>query len=645
MECSFRWNKLVRSGFESLRLHCPSRVATDASPSSLELYESMPRPLASPTVHLQQMQFGATCLDGSVEFRLWAPRAGQVRLAVQDRNPVAMKRDDDGWHTARLPGGAGLRYSFLLPDDLRIPDPASRFQPDDAFGASEVIDPAAYAWTDGSWRGRPWEEAVIYELHVGAFTPGGTFREAIDKLPHLADLGVTAVQIMPIADFPGRRNWGYDGVLLFAPDSAYGRPEDLKAFIDAAHRLGLMVFLDVVYNHLGPEGNFLPLYAPLFTERHHTPWGAAINFDGEGSYWVRQLVLENALYWVQEYHFDGLRLDAVHGIIDDSHPQILSELADRVRRSVPGRPVHLILENEENEASRLDPRGVTEGAFTAQWNDDVHHVLHTALTGEGQGYYADYVGRTDLLGRSLAEGFAFQGEPMPYRGSPRGEPSADLPPTAFVAFLQNHDQIGNRATGERISLLAPPEAIRAAACVYLLSPQIPMLFMGEEWGTARPFPFFVGFVGELAEKIREGRRREFERFPEFGDPEKRDTIPDPAAEATFLAAKLNWSEVEREPHREWLAFYRRLLQLRQAEIVPRLRGAGLAAGYSEVIADGAVAVTWKLADGSGLTLHANVSPRRVEGFPPLLGRRFCEEGPVGADDRMGPWAVRWAIDG
>jgi maltooligosyltrehalose trehalohydrolase len=590
------------------------------------------------------MQFGATCRDGTVEFRLWAPLAAQVRLAVQDSDPVAMHRDDDGWHTARLPGGAGLRYSFLLPDGLQVPDPASRFQPDDVFGASEVIDPGAYAWTDDSWRGRPWEEAVIYELHVGTFTPGGTFKDAIGKLPHLADLGVTAVQIMPVADFPGRRNWGYDGVLLFAPDSAYGRPEDMKAFIDAAHGLGLMVFLDVVYNHLGPEGNFLPLYAPLFNERHQTPWGAAINFDGEGSYWIRQIVIQNALYWVQEYHLDGLRLDAVHGILDDSTPQILTELADRVRQSVPGRQVHLILENEENEASRLDPRGVTQGAYTAQWNDDVHHVLHTALTGESQGYYADYAERTDLLGRSLAEGFAFQGEPMPYRGSPRGEPSAGLPPTAFVAFLQNHDQIGNRATGDRIAALAPPEAIRAAVGVYLLSPQIPMLFMGEEWGTARSFPFFVGFEGELADKVREGRQREFERFPEFKDPDRRSAIPDPAAEATFRSAKLDWDELARDPHREWLSFYRRLLHLRQAEIVPRLRGIDAAGSYT-VIAAGAVVVTWSLADGVELILHANLSPQTTDGFPPLPGRVVCAVGPVEENGAMGPWAVRWAVAG
>jgi len=589
------------------------------------------------------MSFGPVCRDGEVEFRLWAPGVPLVRLIVDDGMPIEMRASEDGWHGARVRGGAGLRYSFELPHSLRVPDPASRFQPDDAAGASEVIDPTAFVWTDAGWRGRPWEEAVIYELHVGAFTPGGTFAAAAEKLPYLADLGVTAVQIMPIADFPGRRNWGYDGVLLFAPDSAYGRPEDLKAFVNTAHRLGLMVFLDVVYNHLGPEANFLPLYAPLFTDRHTTPWGPAINFDGEGSHWIRQFVIQNALYWLQEYHFDGLRLDAVHGILDDSTPQILVELADRIRATVTSRPIHLILENEENEAARLDPLAVTPGAYTAQWNDDVHHVLHTAVTGEGTGYYADYLGRTDLLGRALAEGFAFQGETMSYRGSPRGEPSAGLPPTAFVAFLQNHDQVGNRATGDRITRLASAEAARAAAAVYLLLPQIPMLFMGEEWGTARPFPFFVGFEGELAEKVRDGRRREFERFPEFRDPSMRETIPDPAAEATFLAAKLDWSELEREAHAEWLDFYRRLLRLRMSEIVPRLQRGAASAGRHEAVGEGAVAVDWTLADGSVLTLHANLSPQPLDGFPAPGGRDLWLEGSLEAERCLAPWTVRWSV--
>ncbi len=585
------------------------------------------------------MPFGAEVGPEGVTFRLYAPKLSTVGLALGAEAPVPMEPGGDGFHVLHRDCGPGTRYRFVLPDGMAVPDPASRFQPDDAGGASEVIDPAAYRWADGDWRGRPWPEAVIYEMHVGAFTEAGTFRAAADRLAHLADLGVTAVQVMPVADFPGRRNWGYDGVLPFAPDSAYGRPEDFKAFVDAAHALGLMVFLDVVYNHFGPEANFLPLTAPLFTERHMTPWGAGINFDGEGSRWIRRFVVENALYWLTEFHLDGLRLDAVHGILDDSEPHILEEMAARVRAATAGRHVHLVLENEENEASRLAPAG----AFTAQWNDDVHHVLHTALTGEGLGYYADYLGRTDLLGRALAEGFAFQGEPMDYRGSARGEPSDSLPTTAFVAFLQNHDQVGNRATGERIALLAPEAAVRAAAAVYLLLPQVPMLFMGEEWGTRQPFPFFVGFEGELAEKVREGRRREFARFPAFADEAARAAIPDPAAEATFLSAKLDWRESEAEPHRAHLDLYRRLLAVRRAEIVPRL-GDGVRGGRHAVLADGAVRVIWTLAGGETLHLEANLSPRPLEDVPEAPGRRLWLEGTCDHGG-LGPWSVRWSLSG
>jgi malto-oligosyltrehalose trehalohydrolase len=584
------------------------------------------------------MPFGAECDGDGVAFRLFAPQAAAVQLLIEGAAPVLMDRDEAGWHSVRSGGCApGTRYRYQLPDGQAVPDPASRFQPDDAAGASEVIDPAAYHWSDGDWRGRPWSEAVVYEMHVGAFTEEGTFRAAAGRLPHLADLGVTAVQVMPVADFPGRRNWGYDGVLPFAPDSAYGRPEDFKAFVEAAHRLGLMVLLDVVYNHFGPEANFLPAYAPLFTERHVTPWGPGINFDGEGSAGIRRFVVENALYWLTEYHLDGLRLDAVHGLLDDSEPHILEELAAAVRGATAGRVVHLVLENEENEASRLAPAG----AFTAQWNDDAHHVLHTALTGEGLGYYADYLGRTDLLGRALAEGFAFQGETMDYRGSPRGEPSDALPTTAFVAFLQNHDQVGNRATGERIALLAPEAAVRAAAAVYLLLPQVPMIFMGEEWGTGRPFPFFVGFEGELAEKVREGRRREFARFPAFADEAAREAIPDPAAEATFLSAKLDWRELETEPHRAHLDLYRRLLAVRRAEIVPRL-GEGVRGGRHAALADGAVRVDWTLFGGETLLLEANLSPRPLPGLPEAPGRRLWQEG-AGEGGGLGPWAVRWSL--
>ena len=383
---------------------------------------------------------------------MWGPGLDQISVGLEDEGKLLpMMAKGDGWHEAEAPEAqAGTLYRFVLPNGTRVPDPASRFQPQDVHGPSEVIDPSSYAWKDSAWSGRPWTEAVIYELHVGAFTTEGTFRAVIERMDHLTQLGATAIEIMPVADFRGGRNWGYDGVLPYAPDSSYGGPEDLKALVDAAHGRGLMVLLDVVYNHFGPDGNYLSSYAPqFFTERHKTPWGAAINYDGKHSDPVREFVFQNALYWVSEFHMDGLRLDAVHAIIDESPRHLLEELAERVRSLEGERHVHLLLENEEKEASKLSREVNGEPRhYTAQWNDDVHHVLHVAATREDKGYYAEYLGDTDKLGRALAQGFAYQSEMMEYRGNPRGEPSAHLPPTAFVTFMQNHDQVGNRAFGE-----------------------------------------------------------------------------------------------------------------------------------------------------------------------------------------------------
>jgi maltooligosyltrehalose trehalohydrolase len=543
--------------------------------------------------------------------------------------PLAMKPLPEGWHeliTSRAT--AGSRYRFRLPNGLEIPDPASRFQPDDVHGASEVIHPASWRWADTDWRGRPWCEALIYELHVGAFTPEGTFRAVAGKVGYLAGLGITAIEIMPVADFPGRRNWGYDGVLPYAPDSAYGRPEDFQSLVEAAHAQGMMVILDVVYNHFGPDGNYLGLYAPnFFTERHKTPWGPAMNFDGPGSRAVRDYVVHNALHWLRDYHIDGLRLDAVHAILDDSPTHILTEIAQTVRTELSGRCIHLILENEDNESRWLRPE-----LYTAQWNDDVHHVLHTAVTGEDKGYYVAYRGDTAKLGRTLAEGFAFQGEMMEYRGRNRGEPSAHLPPQAFIPFLQNHDQIGNRAFGERIGALAPPELVRAAAAVYLLLPQIPMLFMGEEWDAASPFPFFCDFGPELGDKVREGRRREFARFPEFRDPDQRERIPDPQADSTFASAKLNWDEQRQPQHRERLDWYRRILRRRRERILPLMDKAK--AGTYNVLAPGVVVVRWPC----GLTLAANLSARCAS-LPAPTTSVIWEEGRLGD-----PWSVACWLD-
>jgi malto-oligosyltrehalose trehalohydrolase len=586
--------------------------------------------------------------DGSVRFKLWAPAAERITLRIDGlKDDLLLAQGDGGWHElVTFDAQAGSRYSYCLPDGTRVPDPVSRFQPEDVHGWSEVIDPASYRWKDEAWSNRPWTEAVIYELHMGTFTEEGTFLAAIEKLDHLAKLGVTAIQIMPVADFPGKRNWGYDGVLLYAPDSSYGRPEDLKTLVEAAHERGLMVILDVVYNHFGPDGNYLPSYAPqTFTNHHKTPWGDAVNYDTEGSEVVREFIIHNALYWIEEFHLDGLRFDAVHAIKDDSPKHLLDELAERVRAAAAPHPVHLILENESNQARRLtrDEAGNPEH-YTAQWNDDMHHVLHTAATLESNGYYKDYKDDTEKLGRALAEGFAFQGEVMNATSKPRGESSGHLPPGAFVAFMQNHDQIGNRAFGERINAVASPEAVHAIAAVYLLLPQTPMLFMGEEWGSSQPFPFFCDFEGELGELVRKGRREEFASFPEFQDPEQRERIPDPQAEETFRAGKLDWSQIQEEVHAEWLNWYTEILKVRHAEIVPLVSGMTGHSGMYEVLGTGAVVVRFSDAQGNRqLTLAANLCDSSTEGFPEASGRTLWQEGPEQAGSLMRPWSVRWSL--
>jgi malto-oligosyltrehalose trehalohydrolase len=418
------------------------------------------------------------------------------------------------------------------------------------------------------------------------------------------------LELMPVADFAGRRNWGYDGVFLFAPDSTYGRPEDLKELVQSAHERGMMVLLDVVYNHFGPSGNRLKSYAPqFFTQRHCTPWGEAINFDGPESRPVRDFFIHNALYWLTEYHFDGLRLDAVQEIIDDSTPHILTELADAVRSSIgPGRHVHLILENDRNQAhylqraKRCQPR-----TYTAQWDDDIHHAIHVLTTGEREGYYSDYADRPlDQLGRCLVSGFAYQGEPSTFRkGSLRGESTAGLPLTAFVSFLQNHDQIGNRAFGDRIAAIANPQVVRTAVAAILLAPCTPLLFMGEEFGAETPFLFFCDFDGPLAAAVTAGRRNGFAHFAAFDDAPNRERIPDPNSVETFEASKLNWSVIEQPKHQDWLGFYRRLLNLRRRYVVPRLStGCHIQADY-ETHGDHGLTARWKFSDQSKVTMLAN----------------------------------------
>ena len=535
--------------------------------------------------------FGATLLaDGRVRFRVWAPGKDEAELEIEGRPRLPMRRTDDGWFEAEAACQPGARYRYVF-GDLVVPDPASRAQADDVHGWSLVVDPRAYAWRTPDWKGRPWRETVLYEVHAGLL---GGFAGVAERLPALKALGVTAVELMPIADFPGRRNWGYDGVLPYAPDAAYGSPTELKALIDQAHALGLMIFLDVVYNHFGPDGAYVHAYAPqTFREDLHTPWGGAIDFRRPQ---VRDYFTRNAIYWIDEYRFDGLRFDAVHAI---SEQDWLTEMGKAVRAAAgPDRHVHLVLENEHNTASHL------RGPFDAQWNDDFHNVMHVLLTGETSAYYQDFADRpAERLARCLGEGFIYQGEGSPnHGGEARGESSGDLEPTAFVSFLQNHDQIGNRAMGERLIDLADPQALRAATALMLLCPQIPLLFMGEEDGSRSPFLFFTDFHDDLADAVREGRRKEFAKFPEFADPQQRRLIPDPNAAETFERSRSQPGEEAEDCRR----FYAGLLELRRTRIVPGLHGAR-AAG-AEMLGGKAVLARWRLSDGATLTLAVNLGP-------------------------------------
>lgn len=596
------------------------------------------------------MAFGAEFVEEDrVRFNLWAPDAEQVTLVLEDLQ-LPMVALDRGWfQLVTAQAAVGSRYGFQIDGDLTVPDPASRYNPDDAHGLSQVVDPYEFIWEDGDWRGRPWEEVVLYELHVGSFSASGSFAGVCEHLDYLVELGITAIEIMPVADFPGTRNWGYDGVLIYAPDSSYGRPEDFKTLVGEAHARGLMVFLDVVYNHFGPEGNYLHVYAKskFFDEELDTPWGAGLNFAHRT---VRDFFIQNALYWLEEYHLDGLRLDAVHAIVDQSEEHFLEELARAVRNG-PGkeRHVHLVLENDANQARFLgrDDQGRPR-QHTAQWNDDIHHAFHVLLTDESDGYYRDYADRPIwYLGRCLAEGFAYQGDPSRHRdGELRGEPSKDLPATAFVNFIQNHDQIGNRAFGERITALASPEAVRAAMAVLLLAPSPPLLFMGEEFGASQTFPFFCDFGPELAQAVTDGRREEFGRFKQFQDPKVQARIPDPSAPETLESARLDWDCLAQAPHREWLDFYRELLALRQREIMPRLRSLR-PGGTFNLHGQRTLEVSWHLGDDSTLSLLTNLGSRAGKAFRGATGDLLWESSPgIGqrvATRGLPPWSTVWLL--
>jgi malto-oligosyltrehalose trehalohydrolase len=597
---------------------------------------------------LHHMPFGAELCDEQARFRVWAPAQPAVALVLEGRTAIPMEAAAGGWYELIAGAHAGSRYHFALSDGRLVPDPASRYQPRDVQGPSELIDAQAYRWLHPAWRGRPWEQAVLYELHLGTFTPCGTFRAAIDKLDHLASLGITAIELMPVGDFSGARNWGYDGVLPFAPDATYGRPDDFKEFVDAAHARGLMVLLDVVYNHFGPVGNHLSAYAPqFFTDRHKTPWGDAINFDGPDSGPVREFFIHNALYWIDEFCLDGLRLDAVHAIKDAGPKHVVLELAERVRglAAAQGREVHLIVENEANSARFLNRTQSARGWCTAQWNDDVHHCLHVAATGETSGYYEDYRDPRGMLCRGLTEGFVYQGEPSPHQGGRhRGEPSRHLPPGAFIDFIQNHDQVGNRAFGERLSQLTSPEALRAVAAIYLLCPSTPMLFMGEEWGSSRPFTYFCD-LPELADAIREGRRQEFSRFPEFQNAAARAAIPDPNDPATFEMARLEWRELDHPEHAGWLAWYRSILALRRK--LTLLFREDPVRSSSTLQSSHGLCVCWLFERDVRLCLIANLGSDEPAEIPTPAGEIVFSQGAT-VDEAahamtLGPWAVVWSL--
>ncbi len=577
-------------------------------------------------------------------FRVWAPIPRRVDLVVgrglgdEDRSgiaaPLAMVQEAGGWWTVEVADApAGTPYGYLLDGEGPFPDPRSPSQPDGVHGLSATVDHAAFAWTDAGWQAPPLESAIIYELHVGTFTPDGTFESAIEQLDDLVELGITHVELMPVVEFPGTRGWGYDGVDLFAPHHAYGGPDGLKRLVDACHARGLAVLVDVVWNHLGPDGNYLGRFGPYFTDRYRTPWGAAVNFDGPGSDEVRAFVLDNGRSWLRDYHADGLRIDAVHAIFDQSAVPILEAVADAVHdlARALGRRLVAIAESDLNDPRLVrNPESGGDG-LDALWNDDFRHALHVALTAEADGYHAQYLGLPDVA-VALRRVFVFDGRFSAFRGRAHGRPVGDLPTTRFIGFLQNHDQVGNRALGERIGHLVAPDAVKAGSALVLLGPFVPLLFAGEEWAASSPFQYFTDHRDEaLGAAVREGRRREFPAFQRAGI-----EVPDPQAETTFRRSRLDWTEREREPHAGVLAWYRALIAIRRSH-------PGLHDGRRPAVAldedDG-----WISVDHGGLLVVACLAPAPCT-VPLDTGpwrALLASDGAVAVDGtvlRMPPWSA------
>ncbi len=564
------------------------------------------------------LSWGTRYAPDGTRFRLWAPSAQSVELGIAhtDRHQPdgfeALRRTEDGWWEIVTPDvKPGYSYGYRIDGGRIVADPASRAQSGDVHWLSRVVDPNEYKWRSADWKGRPWHECIFYELHVGTFTPEGTFDAVIGKLDYLKEAGITAIELLPIAQFGGQRGWGYDGVLLYCPHDVYGGPEGLKRLVDAAHERGLMVFLDVVYNHFGPDGNYIPAYIPeFFHQEIMTPWGAAIAYDEKP---VRDFMIENALYWLTEYRIDGLRLDAIDSIKDTTDVPLVKELSARVREVLGDRHVHITTEDDRNITWHIEREADGSiGHVSGEWNDDFHHTAHAMATHEQEAYYRDYDPKSaEQMATALATGFVFQGDDSQHRGKKVGTSSAHLPPTAFVNFIQNHDQVGNRAFGDRLRSLASARIYDCLQAILLLSPQIPLMFQGDEFGDCNSFCFFTDFDGELASAVSKGRKKEFRKFAAFEDEEAAEVFPDPNHERTFEISRLDWNQLVHPVQRRRLQVTTKLLQIRRDILMPLLDGAQGDCG-SALVDERSFVVSWELQPGQFYHLFANLSDETWE---------------------------------
>ncbi len=593
-------------------------------------------PIKSPAT--RRLTVGAEVRDGGVHFRVWAPRRTRVEVVMESgtaapAGPLSLERDGDGYFAGFVADvGPGARYRFRLDRDARYPDPASRYQPDGPHGASEVVDPRLFHWSDDEWPGVRLEGQVAYEMHIGTFTPDGTWRAAAGQLAALAEMGITLLEVMPVAEFPGTFGWGYDGVDLFAPYHHYGTPDEFRHFVNEAHRLGLGVMLDVVYNHLGPSGNYLREFSEhYFRSDLTTEWGDAINFDGPHSEPVRDFFLDNARHWIEEYHLDGLRLDATQSIFDRSSPHILSEIVDTVRRAGGARGTLVIGENEPQQARLLAPRGEGGDALDALWNDDFHHTALVALTGRDEAYYSDYRGRPQEFVSAAKYGFLYQGQRYQWQRKRRGSPTFGFARERFVHYLENHDQVANSARGDRLHRLTSPGRWRALTALLLLGPQTPMLFQGQEFASTAPFLYFADHEPELAELVRKGRAEFLEQFPSIALPDVSDALPDPADPGTFERCKLD--PAQRAAHRQAADLHRDLIRLRRTDAVFAARQARDVDGA--VLSDSAFLLRCLTAEGDDRLIVVNLGrPLHFDPAPePLLAP------PAGCR-----WRVIWSSD-